>query len=126
MVPLSLLFICFSEMHGTGAIGTFHGLQWLLLPATGIVTAIPMMLFTAGVKGVPITVSGILMYCSPSITLVIGLLSGEVMTRPMLVAFIFAWIAVAIYITGICRTMKQIHSREGVQAIRSHTQEIHK
>lgn len=126
MVPLSLLFICFSEMHGTGAIGTFHDLQWLLLPATGIVTAIPMMLFTAGVKGVPITVSGILMYCSPSITLVIGLLSGEVMTRPMLVAFIFAWIAVAIYITGIYRTMKQIHSREGVQAIRSHTQEIHK
>ena len=48
------------------------------------------------------------------------------MTRPMLVAFIFAWIAVAIYITEIYRTMKQIHSREGVQAIRSHTQEIHK
>ena len=55
MVPLSLLFIAFSEGHGLGAIGTFQGWQWLLLPATGVVTAVPMMLFSAGVKGVPIT-----------------------------------------------------------------------
>lgn len=38
MVPLSLLFIAFSEYHGMGAVGTFQGWQWLLLPATGIVT----------------------------------------------------------------------------------------
>ena len=77
MVPLSLLFIAFSEGHGLGAMGIFQGWQWLLLPATGVVTAVPMMLFSAGVKGVPITTGGMLMYLSPSITLVIGLLSGE-------------------------------------------------
>lgn len=107
MVPLSLLFIFFCESQGIGALGVFHGWQWLLLPTTGIVTAVPMMLFTAGVKGVPITVSGILMYCSPSINLVVGLLTGEHITPPMLTAFLFAWIAVALYILGLCQLRKK-------------------
>ena len=108
----------FSEYEGVGAIGVFHGLQWLLLPATGVVTAIPMMLFTAGVKSVPVTVSGILMYCSPSLTLVIGLLTGETITQPMLITFIFAWIAVALYITGLYRTMREIKSHTGLVEVR--------
>ena len=118
MVPLALAFMLFSEYEGVGAIGVFHGLQWLLLPATGVVTAIPMMLFTAGVKSVPVTVSGILMYCSPSLTLVIGLLTGETITQPMLITFIFAWIAVALYITGLYRTMREIKSHTGLVEVR--------
>ena len=106
MVPLALAFIAFCEMNGSGAVGTFHGWQWLLLPATGVVTAVPMMLFSAGVKGVPITTAGILMYLSPSITLVIGLLSGESITPPLLVTFTFAWAAVALYVYGIYQTMR--------------------
>ena len=103
MVPLSLLFIAFSEGHGLGAIGTFQGWQWLLLPATGVVTAVPMMLFSAGVKGVPITTGGMLMYLSPSITLVIGLLSGETITPPLRLTFCFAWVAVALYMYAFTR-----------------------
>ena len=108
MVPLALAFIAFSEANGVGAIGVFSGWQWLLLPATGVVTAVPMMLFSAGVKGIPITTGGILMYFSPSITLIIGVLSGEVITEPLLLTFCFAWVAVALYMYGIYQTIHRL------------------
>lgn len=108
MVPLSLAFIAFSEYTGTGAYGVLHGIEWLLLPATGVVTAVPMIFFTAGIKGTPITVSGILMYLAPSISLCIGLLHGEVLTTPLLITFVFAWIAVAFYIAGLLRIAKKL------------------
>ena len=77
MVPLSLAFIAYSEMNGIGAAGVLHGWSWLLLPATGIVTAVPMLFFTAGMKGAPVTVSGICMYLAPGISMIIGLLTGK-------------------------------------------------
>ena len=108
MVPLALAFILFSEANGVGAAGTFSGWQWLLLPATGVVTAVPMMLFSAGVKGIPMTTGGILMYFSPSITLIIGVLSGEVITEPLLLTLCFAWVAVALYMYGIYQTIHRL------------------
>lgn len=111
MVPLALAFILFSEANGIGAAGIFNGWQWLLLPATGVVTAVPMMLFSAGVKGIPMTTGGILMYFSPSITLVIGVLSGEVITEPLLLTFCFAWVAVALYMYGIYQTIHRLRQR---------------
>lgn len=101
MVPLSLAFIGYSEINGIGANGILHGFQWLLLPATGVVTAVPMLFFTAGIKGAPVTVAGICMYLAPSISMVIGLITGEALTKPLLITFIFTWIAVALYIAGI-------------------------
>ena len=109
MVPLSLLFILWSEANGIGATGHLQGWQWLLLPLTGIVTAVPMMLFSAGVKGVPMTMAGILMYTSPSITLFVGLCSGESITEPMVITFAFAWIAIAMYCSGAYRSLKRLH-----------------
>lgn len=103
MVPLSLAFIVWSEMHGLGAYGVLSGWQWLLLPATGVVTAVPMLFFTAGIKGTPITFTGIFMYLSPSISFVIGLLHGEILTPPLVITFVFAWIAIAFYIVGLFR-----------------------
>ena len=108
MVPLSLAFIGYSEYTGTGAYGVLNGLEWLLLPATGIVTAVPMLFFTAGIRGTPITVAGILMYLAPSISLCICLLHGEVLTIPLLITFVFAWIAVAFYIAGLLRIAKKM------------------
>lgn len=103
MAPLSLVFIAFSEYTGTGAAAVLHGWSWLLLPATGIITATPMIFFTAGLQGTPITVSGILMYLAPSISLCIGLLTGESLTPPLLITFVFAWVGIIFYLTGMIR-----------------------
>lgn len=103
MVPLSLAFIAYCELTQTGAGTVLSGWQWLLLPATGIVTATPMIFFTAGIQGTPITVSGILMYLAPSISLCIGLFKGEILTTPLLITFVFTWLAVICYVIGLVR-----------------------
>ena len=53
-----------------------------------------------------------LMYLSPSITLVIGLLSGETITPPMRLTFCFAWVAVALYMYGLYQTIKGLRESE--------------
>jgi chloramphenicol-sensitive protein RarD len=112
MVPLALLFIAYSEYMGIGAVGILHGWEWILLPLTGVVTAIPMMLFSAGVKGTPFGVSGICMYLSPTMTLIIGLMTGEALTTPLLVTFVCTWIAVALYLVGLFRIVRRLKAYE--------------
>lgn len=111
MIPLAAAYIIYCEGTGSGAIGILQGWQWLLLPATGIVTAAPMMLFTAGIKGAPVTVTGICMYLAPSMTLVIGLATGETLTMPLLITFIFTWIAVAMYLAGLFRIVDRLRQK---------------
>ena len=55
---------------------------------------------------------GMLMYLSPSITLVIGLLSGETITPPLRLTFCFAWTAVALYMYGLYQTIKGLRESE--------------
>ncbi|KMO86835.1 transporter [Megasphaera cerevisiae DSM 20462] len=108
MVPLALAYIAFCEFTSAGAVGVLQGWHWLLLPATGIVTAVPILFFTAGLKGSPVTISGICMYLAPSISLLIGLLNGEALTQPLLVTFSFTWIAVILYLTGVLQITKHL------------------
>lgn len=107
MVPFALLFIFFSEWNHIGAYGVLTGWQWLLLPATGPVTAIPMLFFTAGIKYAPITVSGICLYVSPTLSLIIGLLTGEAFTIPLQITFFFTGISIILYLTGLFLQYKQ-------------------
>lgn len=103
VMPFSLVFIAYSEYMGFGAVGILHGWEFWLLPATGVATSVPMLFFTAGLKGSPITVSGICMYLSPVMALCIGLATGEVLTPPMLVTFVCTWVAVGFYVLGLFR-----------------------
>lgn len=95
------------EANGVGAIGVFSGWQWLLLPATGVVTAVPMMLFSAGVKGFPLRRAAFNVLLSEYHLDHRGLV-GEVITEPLLLTFCFAWVAVALYMYGIYQTIHRL------------------
>ena len=53
VAPLALIWAVAAEIGGTGAGGVLHGAQWLLLPLSGVVTTIPLMLFAVGIKTTP-------------------------------------------------------------------------
>ena len=96
MTPIALAYMIFAEKNGTGAAGVLEGAQWILLPACGIVTSIPLLLFNLGVKKIPYYVSGILMYINPTLQFIMGLFYfHEEMDRNRLVAFIIIWVGVA-------------------------------
>lgn len=100
MTPPSLIYILWRETSGGGAAGVLTGAEWLLLPMTGLLTAIPMALFSAGLRGISFSAAAILMYTSPAIQIFLALFYGETLSPIMLVNFGFVLSAVFLYIAG--------------------------
>ena len=46
--------------------------QWYLMPLCGVATLAPLLLFGFGVKGVPLYLSGVLMYINPTMQFICG------------------------------------------------------
>ena len=78
----------------------------LLLMLAGPVTAVPMILYSAGVNDLDFKTVGILQYISPSLMLLIGILSGEAISPEKLIPFIAVLIALVIYSIGMLRKGK--------------------
>ena len=99
--PLALLFILWAEWGQVGAIGTLEGMQFLLIPMSGIVTSIPLLLFSMGVSKVSLSLTGILMYINPTMQLLIGvLLYHETFDFAKTIMFVCVWIGVVLFISA--------------------------
>src|SRR3954452_3508939 len=69
----------------------------LLLMASGIVTALPLLLFSASVTRVPLTVIGMLQYLAPVLQFLVGLvIVGEAMPASRWVGFGLVWLALVV------------------------------
>jgi chloramphenicol-sensitive protein RarD len=78
------------------------GPAWPLLPAAGVVTAIPLILFAAAAKRVRYSDMGLLQYIGPTLQLVLAVaVYGERLRAVEWVAFGLIWAALAIYATGM-------------------------
>lgn len=71
--------------------------SWLLI-AAGVVTSLPLICFAAGVKRLPLTINGLLMYITPSITFILAVvIYGEPMNLNRLVTFALIWSGLIIF-----------------------------
>jgi chloramphenicol-sensitive protein RarD len=69
----------------------------LFMVATGIVTTVPLLLFGAAAKRVPLTTVGLLQYIAPTLQLMVGVfVFGESLEAGRLVWFIVVWIALGV------------------------------
>lgn len=101
LAPLSLIAIFWMEARGAGAVGVLEGWQWLLLPASGLVTTVPLLFYAAGMKTTPMTLSGILMYINPTMQLLLSvLLYEEEFTATHAILFGFVWTGLALYLAA--------------------------
>ncbi|RDW22340.1 EamA family transporter RarD [Oceanobacillus arenosus] len=76
----------------------------MTLMGGGIVTAVPLLLFAVGAKHIPLSMIGFLQYFSPTIMLILGVfLYNETFTSAHLVAFLFIWSALIIYMLSAYR-----------------------
>ena len=96
MVPLALLFILFFRMGDTG-MGSITPLRQLMLLGAGVVTAMPMVLYSVGVKYLPLMTAGFCQYLSPTLAIVCGMVMGEYLTVEKLRSFYFIWAGVLLY-----------------------------
>ena len=96
MTPFAIAFALWSERAGIGAIGTLSGWEFILLPACGDVTSIPLLLFNLGVKKIPFYLAGIIMYASPTIQFLTGIFFfHEAFDTNRAIAFLIIWIGIS-------------------------------
>jgi chloramphenicol-sensitive protein RarD len=97
MAPFALIFLVAVEVHGTGAFGHVALGTNLLLVTAGAVTAIPLLLFAAAARRVPLTVMGLLQYLTPVLQFVVGVfIRHESLPTSELIGFCLVWVALAI------------------------------
>lgn len=96
MVPLALLFILLFRMGDTG-MASITPLRQLMLLGAGVVTAMPMVLYSVGVKYLPLMTAGFCQYLSPTLAIVCGMTMGEYLTAEKLRSFYFIWAGVLLY-----------------------------
>ena len=80
--------------------GFSDGISWVLI-GTGIVTSIPMILFSLAAQKLPMTVLGIIQFLSPVLTFFLGVfVFKEAVTWAEITALAFILSAVTLYIIG--------------------------
>lgn len=98
MILPAIGFLLYLEWQGSGTFGHRSPAHSLLLFATGIVTATPLLLFAAGARRIPLSLIGLLQYTSPTLQFLLAIfLYHEPFSTTRLVGFIMIWIALAIY-----------------------------
>jgi chloramphenicol-sensitive protein RarD len=98
LAPLAATFLLFEAWRGTGALGIEAPAVQALVVSTGIVTAVPLLLFATGAKRLRLATLGLLQYIGPTIQFLVGLLLyREPFTSAQAAAFVFIWIGLALY-----------------------------
>ena len=98
LVLPAVLYLVHLEREGRGSFAHAGPLTSLLLALAGAATAVPLLLFAAGARRLPMAALGVLQYVSPTIQLLLGiLLFGESLSRARLVGFCFVWAALLVF-----------------------------
>ena len=99
LAPLAVVALLWAGPSGPGSQWPAHDAHtWLFFLLSGPVTAIPLLLFAAGARRVPLSTMGFLQYITPSILALMGVfLYGETFAGPRAVGFVFIWVALVLY-----------------------------
>ncbi|MDO9457774.1 EamA family transporter RarD [Nocardioides sp.] len=98
IAPFALGYLVLLGAGGDGHFGTEGVGHALLLTTTGIVTAVPLILFGAAATRVPMVSLGLLQYLAPTIQFVLGLVVfSETMTSGRWVGFVLVWAALVVF-----------------------------
>ena len=97
LTPVALGYLVF--LQATGAL-TFGHLGWshtVLLMATGLVTVVPLLFFTAATTRLPLSTLGLLQYLAPTLQFLLGVLYfDESMSVGRWIGFALVWLALVI------------------------------
>jgi len=95
--PIALSYLLWLEFTHKGTFG-HHGLSHTLWLATsGIVTAVPLMLFSAAAIRIALSTLGMLQYLGPTLQCIIGIaVFHEQMPESRFIGFAITWVAIAI------------------------------
>ena len=101
LTPLALLYLALQANAGAPVFGTTQADVWLLL-AAGVVSSLPLLLFTEAARRLRYATVGMLQFIAPTVQFLLAVLVyGEAMTTAHAIAFAAIWTAVALYMSSM-------------------------
>ena len=94
--PAGIIYVIYLWQQHHMTFGFNMSSFWLVF--SGAVTAIPLILFSAGAKRIPLSLTGFIQYVGPTIMFILGILVfKEKFDVHQLITFIFIWIGIILY-----------------------------
>jgi chloramphenicol-sensitive protein RarD len=94
----ALIFISYFEYNGSGSFLAGSAFTKTLLPVSGLVTSIPLLLFAYGARNITLTTLGLLQYIAPTLQLTVGVfIYMESFPKTRIIGFTFIWVALLVY-----------------------------
>jgi chloramphenicol-sensitive protein RarD len=97
LAPVALAVVVWLELDGRGHFSDNPPWQGLMLASAGVVTVVPLLLFAASARRVPLSTLGLLQYLTPTLQLLCGVLVlGEHMPAARWAGFGLVWVALVL------------------------------
>jgi chloramphenicol-sensitive protein RarD len=94
-------YLAILEAQGVGSFGHVGALENVLMALAGVVTAVPLLLFSSAARSIPLSTIGILQYIAPTIQFSLGVfVYGESFTPQRLIGFSIVWLALILFWAG--------------------------
>lgn len=110
LLPVALAYIGWLYVAQGDAVFGSSLRDSVLLAGTGLLTALPLLLFARATRILCLTTIGLLMYIVPTGQFILAVfVFHEPFTTAHLVAFVLIWLGLALYVWGTART--RLHAR---------------
>lgn len=111
VLPIALLYMVYGEMTGGGITGNLPPTYWLRIATSGVITAVPLLLYGYGTRGLPLRVTAFIQYLNPTLALLLGVLVyQEPFGMLRFVSFVIIWIGVLLFTFDQVQTHKRIET----------------
>jgi chloramphenicol-sensitive protein RarD len=109
LLPLAAGYVGYLVATGASTFGTEGAGHAGMLASTGLVTAVPLLLFASAATRVPLTTLGLLQYLAPTLQFLIGVLVlGEPLPPVKLAGFVLVWFALAMFTADLVRHRRSL------------------
>ena len=104
----AFVFLC-ATWNNVGSVqNTANSLEWVFVAFTGVITAVPLLMFASASQRTPLTILGPMQYIVPTMNFLIGwLMFSEVLTSSKVAGFSLIWVCLALVLTDLFRTQRQ-------------------
>ena len=105
LMPLAVVLMVWSFSRDAGIPNTASTMEFVLVLFTGLITAVPLLLFAHSALRLPLTIIGPLQYLVPVINFLLGwLMYDEPLDSARFVGFLLVWLGLACSLADTMRT----------------------
>jgi chloramphenicol-sensitive protein RarD len=104
----AFIFLCATWNNVDSVQNTANSMEWVFVAFTGVITAVPLLMFASASQRTPLTILGPMQYIVPTMNFLIGwLMFNEVLTSSKVAGFSLIWVCLALVLTDLFRTQRQ-------------------